>query len=126
MDCYELCARVFSADKRIRYATVMDSRCNILAGGMRPDVQPLESTPEAAQRIDLQVAVLDGIMHAWAESIGRPRFALIRHEKAYMLIIPFENKHVELSIETGVPLEEIGRIVTLVEDSARESSLAPS
>jgi hypothetical protein len=86
----------------------------------------LESTPEAAQRIDLQVAVLDGIMHAWAESIGRPRFALIRHEKAYMLIIPFENKHVELSIETGVPLEEIGRIVTLVEDSARESSLAPS
>jgi len=93
---------------------------------MRPDVQPLESTPEAAQRIDLQVAVLDGIMHAWAESIGRPRFALIRHEKAYMLIIPFENKHVELSIETGVPLEEIGRIVTLVEDSARESSLAPS
>jgi len=93
---------------------------------MRPGVQPLESTPEAAQRIDLQVAVLDGIMHAWAESIGRPRFALIRHEKAYMLIIPFENKHVELSIETGVPLEEIGRIVTLVEDSARESSLAPS
>ena len=93
---------------------------------MRPGVQSLESTPEAAQRIDLQVAVLDGIMHAWAESIGRPRFALIRHEKAYMLIIPFEDKHVELSIETGVPLEEIGRIVTLVEDSARESSLAPS
>jgi hypothetical protein len=93
---------------------------------MRPGVQSLESTPEAAQRIDLQVAVLDGIMHAWAESIGRPRFALIRHEKAYMLIIPFEDKHVELSIETGVPLEEIGRIVTLVEDSARGSSLAPS
>lgn len=126
MDYHELCARVFSADKRIRYATVTDSRCNILAGGMRPGVQPLEATPEAAQRIDLQVAVLDGIMHAWAESIGRPRFALIRHEKAYMLIIPFENKHVELSIETGVSLEEIGRIVTLVEDSARECSLVPS
>jgi hypothetical protein len=86
----------------------------------------LESTPEVAQRIDLQVAVLDGIMHAWAESIGRAEFALIRHEKAYMVIIPFENKHVELSIETGVPLGEIGRIVALVEDSARESSLAPS
>ena len=86
----------------------------------------MEATPEAAQRIDLQVAVLDGIMHAWAESIGEPRFALIRHEKAYMLIIPFENKHVELSIETGVPLEEIGRIVTLVEDSARECGLVPS
>ena len=86
----------------------------------------MESTPEAAQRIDLQVAVLDGIMHAWAESIGRAEFALIRHEKAYMLIIPFENNHVELSIETGVSLEEIGRIVTIVEDSARECSLVPS
>ncbi len=92
---------------------------------MRPGVQPLESTPEAAQRIDLQVTVLDGIMHAWAESIGRPRFALIRHEKAYILIIPFENKHVELSIEMDVPLEEIGRIVSLVEDAARENSLVP-
>jgi len=86
----------------------------------------LESTPEAAQRIDLQVAVLDGIMHAWAESIGRARFALIRHEKAYMLIIPFENKHVELSIETNMTLEEIGRIVSLIEDAACESSLVPS
>jgi hypothetical protein len=72
------------------------------------------------------VAVLDAIMGAWVESIGRARFALIQHEKAYMLIIPFEDKHVELSIETGVPLEEIGRIVTLVEYSAHESSLAPS
>jgi hypothetical protein len=43
-----------------------------------------------------------------------------------MLIIPFENNHVELSIETGVSLEEIGRIVTIVEDSARECSLVPS
>lgn len=126
MDYNELCARVFSADKRIRYATVTDSRCNILAGGMRPGVQPLESSPEAAQRIDLQVAVLDGIMHAWAESIGRARFALIRHEMAYMLIIPFGDKHVELSIETNMALEEIGRIVSLIEDAARESSLVPS
>jgi hypothetical protein len=93
---------------------------------MRPGVEPLESTPEDAQRIDLQVAVLDGIMHAWAESMGRARFALIRHEKAYMLIVPFEDKHVELSIETGVPLEEIGRIITLVEDSTHESSPASS
>jgi hypothetical protein len=126
MDYHELCARVFSADKRIRYATVTDSRCNILAGGMRLGVQPLEATPEAAQRIDLQVAVLDGIMHAWAESIGGPRFALIRHEKAYMLIIPFDNKHVELSIERDMTLEEIGGIVSIVEDAARESSPEPS
>ena len=93
---------------------------------MRAGVQPLESTPEAAQRIDLQVAVLDGIMHAWAESIGRARFALIRHEKAYMLIIPFENGHVELSIETNTTLEEIGNIISVVEDSARECGLVPS
>ena len=69
---------------------------------------------------------MDGIMHAWAESIGRAEFALIRHEKAYMLIIPFDNKHVELSIETNMTLEEIGRIVSLIEDAACESSLVPS
>jgi hypothetical protein len=41
---------------------------------------------------------------------------LIQHERAYMLIVPFDNKHLELSIETSTSFQEIGRIVTAIED----------
>ena len=120
MDYQQLCNHIFSADERIRYATVIDSDCNVLAGGMRPGVVPLEPTREQAEKIDLQVAILDGIMRTWAESLGRARFALIQHEKAHMLIVPFNNKHLELSIETSMPIEEIGRIVAVIENALRQ------
>jgi hypothetical protein len=116
MNYQQLCDQIFSVDKRIRYVTVTDSQCRVLAGGMRPGVVPLEHTPEEAERIDLQVTVLDGVMQTWAESLGRARFALIRHERAYMLVVPFDNKHLELSIEASTSFQEIGRIVTAIED----------
>jgi hypothetical protein len=56
-------------------------------------------------------------MRAWSESLGRAGFALIQHEKAYMLIVPFNNKHVELSIERSTSLEEIGRVAALFENT---------
>jgi hypothetical protein len=110
MNYQELCNHIFSADERIRYVTVTDSHCNVLAGGTRPGVVPLEPTPEEVKKIDLQVTILDGVMQTWADSLGRARFALIQHEKAHMLIVPFNNKHLELSIETSMSIEEIGRV----------------
>ena len=120
MNYQQLCNRIFSADKRIRYVTVTDGEFKILAGGMRAGVAPLEASSKEAERIDLQVAVLGGVMQAWAESLGRPRFALIQHERAYMLIVPFDNKHLELSIETSTSFQEIGRIVTAIENALRQ------
>jgi hypothetical protein len=120
MNYQQLCDQIFSIDKRVRYVTVTDSQCRVLAGGMRPGVVPLEHAPEEAEKIDLQVTVLDGVMQTWAESLGRARFALIRHERAYMLIVPFDNKHLELSIETSMSIEEIGRIVAVIEKALRQ------
>lgn len=92
-----------------------DDECKALAGGMRPGVAPIEASSKEAEKIDLQVAVLGGVMQTWAESLGRARFALIQHERAYMLIVPFDNKHLELSVETSTSFQEIGRIVTAIE-----------
>lgn len=103
-------------DKRIRYVTVTDSECKILAGGMRPGVAPLEKSAKEAKKVDLQVAILDGVIQTWAESLGRARFALIRHEKAYMLIIPYGNNHLELSIDPSMPIDQIGGVVGAIED----------
>jgi hypothetical protein len=55
-------------------------------------------------------------MQTWAESLGQARFALIRHEKAYMLIVPYDNNHLELSIDANMPIEEIGGVVSTIED----------
>jgi hypothetical protein len=65
------------------------------------------------------VAVLDGVTRAWAETLGRARFALIQHERAHMLIVPFNDKHLELSIEPSVSIEEIGRIIAVIENALR-------
>jgi hypothetical protein len=83
---------------------------------MRPGVAPLERSAKEAEKIDLQVTILDGVMQTWAESLGRARFALIRHEKAYMLIVPYDNNHLELSIDSNMPIEEIGGVVGAIED----------
>ncbi|MGA2237943.1 MAG: hypothetical protein ABSG74_01900 [Candidatus Bathyarchaeia archaeon] len=120
MNYQQLCNRIFSVDKRIRYVTVTDDECKILAGGMRPGVAPLEASSKEAEKIDLQVAVLGGVMQAWAESLGRARFALIQHERAYMLIVPFDDKRLELSIETSTSFQEIGRIVAAIESALRQ------
>ena|GEM_PF-2897060 len=120
MNYQELCNQIFSADERIRYVTVTDNQCNVLAGGMRPNIAPLESTLEQTKKIDLQVTILEGVMRTWSESLGRPKYALIQHEKAYMLIVPFDNKHIELSIETSIPLGEIGRVLAAIENALRQ------
>jgi hypothetical protein len=119
MNYQHLCNQIFSADKRIRYVTVTDSESRVLAGGMRPGIVPLERTREEAERIDLQVAVLDGVMRTWAETLGRAGFALIQHEKAHMLIVPFDDKRLELSIEPFVSIEEIGRIIAVIKNAVR-------
>ena len=100
--------------------TVTDQACNIVAGGMRPGLKRIEATSGEARKIDVQVAILDGIMRTWGESLGRARFALIQHKKVNMLIVPFEDKHVELSIETSMPLQEVERVVSLIETTIRE------
>jgi hypothetical protein len=122
MNYQRLCKRIFSVDKRIRYVTVTDSECKILAGGMRPGVAPLERSAKEAEKIDLQVTILDGVMQTWAESLGRARFALIRHEKAYMLIVPYDNNHLELSIDASMPIEQIGGVVASIEGVLRQRS----
>jgi hypothetical protein len=120
MKYQQLCKRIFSVDKRIRYVTVTDSECKVLAGGMRPGVAPLEHSAKEAEKIDLQVTILDGVMQTWAESLGRARFALIRHERAYMLIVPYDNNHLELSIDASMPIEQIGGMVASIEDVLRQ------
>lgn len=83
---------------------------------MRPGVAPLERSAKEAEKIDLQVSILDGVMQTWVESLGQARFALIRHEKAHMLTVPYGNNHLELSIDASMPIEQIGGVVGAVED----------
>ena len=122
MNDQQLCTRIFSVDKRIRYVTVTDGECKILAGGMRPGVAPLERSAKEAEKIDLQVSILDGVMQTWAESLGQARFALIRREKAYMLIVPYGNNHLELSIDASMPIEQIGGVVRAIENVLHDNS----
>jgi len=109
-----LCDQIFAADSRVRYAAVRDEECSILAGGMRPGVTPIES-PEDARRVDLQVAVLAGVIKTWSEVFGPTSFAFFKHEKINTIIFPIGNKHLEISTQPDFPPEDVGKILRIVE-----------
>jgi len=109
-----LCDQMFAADSRVRYAAIMNEEWSILAGGMRSGVIPIES-PEDAQRVDLQVAVLAGIIKTWSEVFGPTSFIFFKHEKINRVIFPIGKEHLEITTQSDFPLEEVGKILRIVE-----------
>lgn len=110
-----LCNQLFTADGRVRYAVVRNEECSIVAGGMRPGAAPIES-PEDAQRVDLQVAVLAGVIRTWSDVFGPTSFVFFKHEKINTIIFPIGNKHLEISTQPDFPLEDVGKILRIVEE----------
>jgi len=112
---YELlCDQMFAADSRVRYATVLDEECSIVAGGMRPGVTPVES-PEDSRRVDLQVVVLLGVIKTWSEVFGRTSFVFFKQKKINIIIFPIDNKQLDISTEPDFPLEDVGKMLRIVE-----------
>jgi len=109
-----LCDQMFAADSRVRYAVVLDEECSIVAGGMRPGVTSIES-PEHDRRVDLQVAVLAGVIKTWSEAFGPTSFVFFKHQKINMIIFPIGNKQLDISTQPDFPLEDVRKILRIVE-----------
>jgi len=109
-----LCNQMFAADSRVRYATVFDEAYSIVAGGMRPSVTSIES-PEHSQKVDFQVGVLAGIVKTWSEVFGPASFIFFKHEKINTIVFPIGNKHLAISTQPDFPLEDVGKILRIVE-----------
>jgi hypothetical protein len=109
-----LCDQMFAADSRIRYATVFDEECSIVAGGMRSGVRSIES-PEQSRRVDLQVAVLAGIVKTWSEVFGPASYIFFKHEKVNTIVFPIGNKHLGISTEPDFLIEDVGKLLRIVE-----------
>jgi len=109
-----LCDQIFAADSRIRYAIVLDEAGSIVAGGMRPGVTSIES-PEHEQRVDFQVAVLAGVIKTWSKVFGPTSFVFFKHEKINMIIFPIDNKQLDVSTQPDFPLEDVSKILRVVE-----------
>jgi hypothetical protein len=109
-----LCDQMFAANSRVRYATVFDEECSIVAGGMRPGVRSIES-PEQSRRVDLQVAVLAGIVKTWSEAFGPASYIFFKHEKINTIVFPIGNEHLAISTEPDFLIEDVGKLLRIVE-----------
>ena len=109
-----LCDQMFAVDRRVRYATVFDEECSIVAGGMRPGVKPIE-LPERSQIVDLQVGVLAGVVKTWSEDFGPTRFIFFKHEKINTIVFPIDNKHLATTTQPDFPLEDVGKMLRVLE-----------
>jgi len=116
-----LCDQMFAVDRRVRYATVFDEECSIVAGGMRPGIKPVESVEES-QRMDLQVGVLAGIIKTWSKVFGRASFVFFKHEKINMIIFPIgNNNHLDVTTQPDFRAEDVGKLVEIVEEWKRKA-----
>ena len=109
-----LCDQMFAVDSRVRYATVFDEECSIVAGGMRLGVEPIES-PERTQRVNLQIGVLAGVVRTWAEDFGPARFKFFKHEKINIFVFPIGNKHLVTTTQPDFPLEDVSKMLRVLE-----------
>jgi len=117
-----LCDKIFAVDSRIRYAVVLDEAGLIVAGGMRPGVKSVGS-PEYDRRVDFQTTVLVAIIKTWSEAIGPASFVFFKHKKINAILIPIGNKQLAVSTQPDFPLENVSKMLEIVERWKRPNSL---
>jgi len=110
----DLCDGIFAADSRVRYTVVLDETGRIVAGGMRPGVKSIEPL-EHERRVDFQVTILAGVIKTSSKVFGPASFVFFKHEKINLIVFPIANKQLDVSTQPDFPLEDVPKILTIVD-----------
>jgi len=111
----DLPAKIFRFDRRIRYFGILDEMGRITAGGMRPGLASLEPE-DAAEKVDLQMAVTRGMTEAATKYFGRTNYIIIHREKLMLIALPRSDRHTGLiSAEPDFPLEKLGELMKIAD-----------
>ncbi len=110
----KLCDGIFALDRSIRFAGVIDRMGNLVAGGMRKGIRPLEPKEER-RKLYLEYALRNAMRQDFDAKFGRVIYTLSDREKVKLASFPVGESLVLVSIDKKAEHNKIiGRIVRLV------------
>jgi len=86
-DYTKVCDSVLAVDSKIRFAGVINERGRLVAGGMRPNVEPLESEKDD-EMIFMELALRVKMRKEFDKQLGCVNFAMASRERALAISIP--------------------------------------
>lgn len=111
----ELCGQVFDIDPAIRFTGVIDRMGKLVAGGMRPGLQPLESIKDM-DRLYLEFALRNAMRREFDGDFGPTIYAMSERERIKIATFPMSDDNLLLiSMERSKPHDRIiSRVLELV------------
>ncbi len=86
-DYTKICDSVLAVDSKIRFAGVINERGRLVSGGMRPNVEPLESEKDD-EMIFMELALRVKMRKEFDKQLGCVNFALASRERALAISVP--------------------------------------
>lgn len=85
-DYTKICDSILSVDPKIRFAGVINERGRLVAGGMRENVEPLESEKDD-EMIFMELALRVKMRKEFDKQLGTVNFAMASRERALAISV---------------------------------------
>lgn len=107
-----LCDRVMDLDNNIRFAGVINDLGRLVAGGMRPGVEPLE-TEKDDEMLYMELALRVRMRQEFDAQLGAVRFAMAHRKRALTISFPVGSHILYVAAE---PDADYCRLPKLIQD----------
>ena len=85
-DYTKICETVFTVDPKIRFAGVINERGRLVAGGMKENIEPLESEKDD-EMIFMELALRVKMRKEFDKQLGPVNFAIASRERAIAISV---------------------------------------
>ena len=110
----KLCDTIFALDPSIRFAGVIDKMGNLVAGGMKKGIQPLEPKEER-RKLYLEFALRNAMRQDFDSEYGKVIYTLSEREKIKITSFPMGENLVLVSVDKeGDHVSLIEKILKLI------------
>ena len=89
-DYVKICDAIMTVDPKIRFAGVINERGRLVAGGMKENVEPLESEKDD-EMIFMELALRVKMRKEFDKQLGSVNFAMASRERAIAMSYPLSD-----------------------------------
>lgn len=101
--------KIFRLDRRIRYAQIISSDGQVLAGGMRPGLESLDPPEARVARIQ-QFREKRELEDSWTKQYGRYSYSMIVFDKIKLFVFPLdEDSSLYVSVASSISRSSVER-----------------
>ncbi|MGI0038071.1 MAG: DUF6659 family protein [Nitrososphaera sp.] len=104
----KMCDTIFALDKSIRFAGVIDKMGNLVAGGMKKGIRPLEPKEER-RKLFIEFALRNAMRQDFDSKFGKVIYTLSEREKIKITSFPMGDSLVLVSIDRDCDHEKLIR-----------------